>query len=220
MYSNFKVLNQSHEAIQILKLFQIAGFKSAIIAGGAIRDIYHSTEISDYDIFLQHPGAVISEDLLIQTLGQFYKQTNDELYSATDDGSNGYMPSSKSKKKSRIVEVWNLNRYNLTASYYDSYNCYQFIFLAHDPVEYVKKHFDIGLCKAYCDGVKIHLSEDFMEDSNNQTLTICAKEMSRSEFDYVLDHHLPKLTDKFPGWKVVVAQQNLCHVDENNKYLL
>ncbi|MDE1830562.1 MAG: hypothetical protein KGI25_09585, partial [Thaumarchaeota archaeon] len=45
------------EPVRILRKLQQFGYKSAIIAGGAIRDNFTGKEINDYDIFLWDPRS-------------------------------------------------------------------------------------------------------------------------------------------------------------------
>lgn len=52
MKTKFNILS---EPVRILRRLQQFGYKSAIIAGGAIRDDYTGKEINDFDIFLWDP---------------------------------------------------------------------------------------------------------------------------------------------------------------------
>ena len=50
---------------------------------------------------------------------------------------------------------------NLTAIWesWTDYNVYQIIFTKINPIQHVEEYFDIGICKAYCDGKKIRYTK-------------------------------------------------------------
>jgi hypothetical protein len=223
MNSNINSLTKAHDAIRLLTKIQNAGFKSAILAGGAIRDMYHGVAVSDYDIFLWCPDLsnewggfktmppYDDIDYLAKLVG--IKRNRSPYMSAFTGIISQYKPTTKGDYtiNEHISSVWDITMPNAD---------YQLIFVNERPVDYVLKYFDIGICKTYCDGKKIHFSEDFTTDVTNNTLTICAQDMSKAMFNYIIRHHLPRIKRKYPGYRVVVAPHNLVFVNQHNKKYL
>lgn len=50
------------------------------------------------------------------------------------------------------------------------------IFTECDPVEYVTKYFDFGICKAWYDGEFVNMSGEYTTDVNNKTITMTLPE--------------------------------------------
>ena len=71
-------------------------------------------------------------------------------------------------------------------------------------MEYVTRYFDVGLCKAYCDGVKLHFSADFMHDTQFKKLTIVTEDIQQDEFNRMMDGHVEKLKQKYPTHALVI----------------
>lgn len=46
------------------------------------------------------------------------------------------------------------------------------IFTECDPVEYVNRYFDFGICKAWYDGTFVNMSGEYTTDVNNKTITM------------------------------------------------
>jgi hypothetical protein len=217
-------INALSEPVKILRRLQAFGYKSAIIAGGAIRDDYTGKEINDYDIFLWDPRHsseftflqnathngpridVASDNFEMERTTEFVELLQtfdvDQIFQAgaygallTGDGS----PLDEPGIGARLTGIWEAE--------FD-YNDYQLIYTQVNPVVHVEKYFDIGLCKAYCDGVKIRYTPDFMRDLKNKTFTIVAQDMTSDQFTYAVDHHAAKLEKKYPGFNVDVAPHN------------
>lgn len=214
-------LNVFSEPVKILHRLQQFGYKSAIIAGGAIRDDFTGKEINDYDIFLwdprmsqefHNPCSMSSRlDLesdafeierrtefadLLQTL-EIDQIFQPGLYGplASVDGN----PLNRPGIGAKLTGIWEAQL---------EYNEYQLIYTQVPPIKHVEKFFDIGLCKAYCDGIKIRYTPDFMKDIKNCTFTIVAQDMSQEQFNYTIDYHVDKLEWKYPGFNIDVAPHN------------
>jgi len=110
-----------------------------------------------------------------------------------------------------ITQVWNCLKEGRQ---------YQLIFLNVSPLEYVDKYFDIGLCKAYCDGTRVRFTKDFSIDATQKTLTVCGQGLTKRHFNCILENHLRRMKNKFPGYVARVADHNLELVDNDNKHLI
>ena len=209
--------------IQTLKLIQGARHTSAIIAGGAIRDNYHDVMISDVDVFIQHPSFVQTGEARADCMPQRpfqhaewndywaevlqLRSDNERLivsdrvtwhystYEEPPTKRNPYVEDDDFSKTPDVLAVWNIMR---------GFNPYQIIFTTMDPVQYVNDKFDFGLCKAYCDGYKVHLSQDFMTDTRNKTITFVGNGLTNQQTQYALSHHLPRIQEKYPGYQLIV----------------
>lgn len=213
------------EMVRVLRHLQNRwGFSSALIGGGAIRDIYFQQFPKDVDIFLWDPSSkacpdpvrrnprVLNEDMIWEMMDcrgdrSFWQRDWVEQGSLHDeDDEDALYFISK-----YITQVWNCVKEGRQ---------YQLIFLNVAPLDYVNKYFDIGLCKAYCDGYKVRFTKDFSIDATQKTLTICGEDISKRHFDYILENHLARMKRKFPGYVARVAPHNLSLVDDGNKHLI
>lgn len=201
-------INRHDETIRTLQLIKNAGFESAIIAGGAIRDLYFDIMPTDIDIFVWDPhfspegtdhaawyansGGTFWEDVLkLNRRSTVY--TSDCVRQSFVD----YGPQQIGSGK--ITAVWNVLK---------GYMPYQIIFTVEKPTTHIMKFFDVGLCKAYCDGDVVRYTSEFMHDAKNEQFTVLGQDMSQREFNYAMDHHIPKLQAKFPKYKTVIADHN------------
>jgi len=182
--------NAASEPIRILRRLQAFGYTSAIIAGGAVRDDFMEEAISDYDFFLLDPNASLefkappNEDTMFRKI--FGTSDMEKIH----DGSYGNL----------INEIYELRT---------DCDIYQVIYTPVDPIEYVNKYFDVGLCKAYCDGKKIRYTPDFLRDVKEKTLSIVAQEMTQDQFNYTMDVHVDKLKEKYPHYTITVPHYNI-----------
>lgn len=209
------LIKRTDHMIQTLQLIHNAGHDSAIIAGGAIRDAYHGVIESDIDIFIMHPSVFPQGSAKPDCMPAQQFSHNDwkdywsrvlrlrttqfgpsdsasaafSVYAADTDLE--HMPSQE------ILAVWNVFR---------GLNMYQIIFLNMDPVAYVNDKFDFGLCKAYCDGHKVHFTRDFMHDSHNRKISMVGKDLTTAQVKYALDHHWPRIQEKYPGYSLHVPE--------------
>lgn len=178
------------------------GFNSAIIAGGAVRDTYFGIEINDIDIYvtlddLKYANTADDVDMLLRNKLITEHDTN-ILFDLTGDRDDNANYTSVP----HIANVW---------EYLDTTHApgmtdprYQIILLDDiSPIDFVETQFDIGICMAYCDGQQHHFTSDFLEDANNQTLTV-KDHLSQNRFHYCMGHHMPKLQHKFPNFQIVI----------------
>lgn len=214
------MISSSSEELQLLKQIQRYGFKAAITAGGFVRDSYLKKPYKDVDIFLWSPWAednievstAIREESIEDTIYdmcQLADSTHSDDYAERATGE--FDCADGNYSNSLISEVWNVEKNDIS---------YQFIFTNCKPQVYVENHFDIGICKAFCDGTKISLLPDFLKDIRNKTLTVGNPEMSQKHFDAVLRKHLQRMKKQFPTHKVVVHPDMLSFVNDRNKHLL
>lgn len=169
---------------------------TTIIAGGAIRDLYHNKPINDVDIYVSL--SAIEKNIEIDT-EKFWIQMFDidsrSLFNHEYIKQLGGDDEESYEEKNHIGLVWEIRKSGIL---------YNIIVVDIDPIEYVTRYFDIGLCKAYCDGTKIHLTADFMHDSQFKCLTVVSEEMPQTEFDHMMEYHVKKLKNKYPEHTLVI----------------
>jgi len=186
---NLLRLGKNHEYIHtLLKIKEY--LPEAIIAGGAIRDMYHKKPIRDIDVYIKKTDTTpIYQTSFWQQLFALDNTTDYIEHSGKSYTGKPYTG------KTHIGMVWEIRKNGIM---------YNIIVTDIDPVDYVEQFFDIGLCKAYCDGTKIRLTADFMHDSRNKLLTVVSKHLPQDEFDGMMDRHIAKLRKKYHDYKLVI----------------
>ncbi len=202
MKTKFNAISEPIKKLKQLQHF----FPSAIIAGGAIRDDYMDRfdEINDYDIFLSgNFGNLIAhtstENLVEQVIDQVFSNPfdiqvlKDSAYLTKEEkGKSDQTPGSFNKVKC-VLEVTD-----------DDGTTYQLIYTDVNPITYVENHFDFGFCKTYCDGKKLHYTNDFLTDAKNKTLTVVGENMTKEQVEYCIYHHGDKLSWKYDDFRIVL----------------
>ena len=186
-----------------LKLIQNAGFTSAIIAGGAFRDLYHNIEPKDIDIFVWDP-EFSDEQPEWQHTTAFTNDDDDTsircwrtILELDPEDSITLIYGEYSSFCARNTAVWDIWKSGINI---------QIIFTKTKPVDHMHRYFDIGLCKCYHDGHKVHYTDDFMTDANNKLLTIVAPYMTREEYATTMHVHVPALRKKYPHHVLVATE--------------
>ena len=184
--------------IQLRKLINVGW--NAIIAGGAVRDTYHERPVSDVDIFVEESEIMLKmndsdygSDKWIdywKKMFNFSEAKNDKIKYFGD----GYV---FHVLDNDICAVWEIRK---------GLKKYQVILLRQDPRTYVSEKFDFGICRAYCDGRKLHFTNEFLQDSLNNTITLYPENLSEKQIDYAVNHHIQKIRNKYPGWMPVLGE--------------
>ena len=187
---------------------------SPILAGGAIRDDFMglTNDISDYDYFIENPCKLLKEptqknfNTLVEKIiltafpqADSFSQLFDTAYLTPEEQSAAGNITKGSH--AHIVSVWEIE---------DSWQVHQLIFTSVDPIIHVNKYFDIGFCKAYCDGKKIRYTEDFLRDVKNKTMTIVGDDLTKEQVYY----HADKILDKYYDFTVVVPERYQAFVSD------
>jgi len=169
---------------------------SAIIAGGAVRDLCHGVHVNDIDIYIKH-DAILAD----KTYSAYDEEFWDEIFpmSHRDDYIECMNGDESYEGLNHIDVVWEIQSNDVL---------YNVILVDTDPKAYVMNYFDIGLCKAYFDGKRFHLSADFITDSKNATLTIVAhRSIKQREFDNMMMYHVAKIQKKYQNHVLIVPKK-------------
>ena len=194
-------------AIRVLRTIQKKRYPSAIIAGGAPRDLFLETYIKDFDIFVPEDAYSTSSTFWRDLFNLDYVERNDwtDIQVMAFMGHRNILTSANQtsiprasgyKHKRHLKQVFDLLIHDVV---------FQVIVVQCDPKQYVEDWFDFGLCKTWCDGKQFHFSGPFMDDVRNRTLTLVQKEMSNKEMEFCLTVRKPRLLSKFPGYRFQVA---------------
>lgn len=199
-------LNLDH--IWVLKQLQSIGYKSAIIAGGAVRDTLYRKRISDIDIYIWDDKLSTEKVLGSNPLGnknivkkllgleEHYYSISFSRYTEIDDDillhSVDCFPAYY-QFSNQITQIVNVLKDGIR---------YQLISTALEPIEFVNRKFGIYLSRCYCDGTKMRYTNEFLIDHINKTLTLDG-DFSLHEYKYMKRKYLPKMKRKFPNYIVI-----------------
>tara|TARA_Y100001001_G_scaffold163782_1_gene193797 strand:+ start:1135 stop:1761 length:627 start_codon:yes stop_codon:yes gene_type:complete len=138
---------------------------SAVLAGGALRDLYHGVEVKDLDIFIQAGDEAESWGLFEKLGGKRPKDFTEFGYGLQDlsdmDSDGGAYPRSMQE----VILVENYVGENPTDI------PVQLIFVNWNTAR-IHERFDIGICRVSTDGVKVFVSKEFKEDHHEKVLNI------------------------------------------------
>jgi len=220
-----KISNISNmdEIVRTFNLIQ-AKFPTAVIAGGAVRDLIFTKEIKDIDIFVQdpkfssHPVFAPTEHAKDVTTDNTFWWHLMKMSNTSNPRSSYYTDSGD-----RINRIYDGNRASaladgrhITAVFSGHKNTikYDIILTRELPEVHVNKYFDIGLCKAYFNGKRFRYTADFMRDQQNKTFTVLGQDMNKDDFKRTVEIHIPRIQYKYPGFKTVIAPHNKQFVDK------
>lgn len=212
-----KPLTKSHEAVRTLRRVQVRGFRSAVIAGGAIGDLFFGKRPRDYDIFVMTPylSKEFNTNNEPTSVPEFWfdvvgcnrgPESNDYVHQF--NRKEDYDEDSPYFASNRVSEVYKIQKNSVE---------YNIVLVDTDPREYVENYFDFGICRALCDGFKNIYTSDFMKDATNKTITICEAAFTKETFDYSVKRHLPRVRAKFPYFDVKVHPSNELFIDDENR---
>lgn len=181
------------EWLHVLKAFQDTGAPEAVIAGGALRDIFNSRAVKDVDIFMKTRGSSRKNRKFIE---KSFQASNLELVAQATGVS--YSDAEEIfilKEKDALMESWdvvagpNKTKYNI-------------IFTAAEtggphPAQFgysLLAAFDFGLCMISCTGTTIIAPSPYWEDVKNKEITLQKYRQGSKE-------HLERIIKKYPRWE-------------------
>jgi hypothetical protein len=177
---------------------------SAVIAGDALRDLWHGKPVKDIDIFIEAGGDTEAWGLY-QLLGGEMPEDIGSRYGLADladmeDG--GAYPQSMSE----VSLVQNYPGENETGL------PVQLIFV-NWKTEAITKRFDMGICRIWCDGNSVQLDQEFTDDSSDKLLNI-----RRCENKWMLGASIKRyarLLEKYDDWDLALSGFDVKEVDND-----
>ena len=174
------------------------GFPEAVIAGGAIRDLYHNVAVKDVDIFLPY-----RPDRLTDALNAVY-----------DGGWRRTLGAEEAAYTEWITELYEVHE---PMEVRDFPSCdlvkappAQFqVIMMNDQFEFspmnVLRRMDFGMCQIAFDSDGYQWTYEFMKDYINNSFTVCRSD-NTAMFNRSLER-FRRFQEKYPSYKLVVPPQ-------------
>lgn len=190
-----------------------------IVAGGAIRDSLNGRQIKDVDVFIH--GRYKHHVLAKFSNLAFCRGSADRPKRRPSYGS-GVPPLAMSAATTRspygntddchmandVDGVYEMPFIKVSASHTSSTDV-QVIFLFDDPVQYVNRGFDFGLCKTWYDGDYIHCHGDYLRDASSKTITlvlppnVIPRVRGNARLERVISHG-HRIKSKYPDHRLII----------------
>jgi hypothetical protein len=202
------------------------------LQGGAIRDWSYDRPVKDIDVFFTCPSDNEYEDLCANlvhnTDEQHIAEIQDRFYATKYKPGPNALQTPKVDLSSvqnqnqllatlQITECTNNTGYEHASDFIDDIGS---MTLDNDerldlvrlqginPIEFVEKHFDIGLCKGWFDGNVVTRSADMTRDYRNKTITTIGK-LTDKQLQKMEHSHIPRIQQKYPDFKVIYKHERI-----------
>jgi hypothetical protein len=198
----------------VLDAFQSAGANEAIIAGGALRDLFNGKAVKDIDIFLRDRGSQKKNRKFLEAaFAQSGLEVRDQTVYEGGYAVSRKIPApqvskdsavTKGMARTREMQAWRIKAGPQGTEY-------NIIFLDDSldrelaqrasPSEQrsiftggLLEAFDIGLCQIACDGKEIVSTPAYKDDVKHKRITLTNPSTTSED-------HLKRVTDKYAGWE-------------------
>jgi len=215
---------------QLLQNMQANGAPEAIIAGGALRDLFNERAIKDVDIFLQNRGSEKKNRKFLEKVfaaaslpvhKQIISGGYDSIATAFPDPSHGTFVQRVSRGYATIRAASNSEAWTVIAG--PQKTEYNVIFIdgplgesmkkagmlheipdeVHEsPAQTMIRHFDFGLCQIGFDGGDLHMTDAYQKDIENKTITLQKQNGTSAQ-------HLQRIVKKYPDFKLCDESQKV-----------
>lgn len=182
-------------------------YPSAIIAGGAVRDLTLDSYVKDYDVFVHKDDKADNKFHDPYHWEQLMNVTKPKPV-PTRTGLNGLLRNTtvqRSGPRTASLTAQNDGVNTVFKIGLTEHVTVDIIITNVHPITYVREYFDIGICKAYTDGARVFYTPDFIKDVENKTISIVGKHMTPEEIARCEVDHAKRVKEKFPGHTVVYA---------------
>jgi hypothetical protein len=206
---------------RLLQTFQSAGADEAVIAGGALRDLFNRKQIKDVDIFLRTQGGKKKNKKFLK---EIFETAGLDVV-AQDCGYDGYsrlmekFPEPRTEAASAdtngVARERRMESWKIIAG--EAKTEYNIIFiddsldkrLAQETSKREQRSiftgglldsFDIGLCQIACDGQEVVSTPAYRDDVKHQRISLLRPNMSTEE-------HLKRVVRKYEGWQLNAEAQ-------------
>ncbi|MCE9506923.1 MAG: hypothetical protein K8R48_01210 [Alphaproteobacteria bacterium] len=198
---------------KVLQALHDAGAEEAMIAGGALRDLFNNRAIKDVDIFLQPRGSENDNKIFLKEV--FRKAglavAGQSDYSTSYFSDEAALPSAE---KGQAFLVHRLGPYATVINYVsESWTViagpqkteYNIIFVGKPGLlaaTELIEGFDVGLCRIAYNGAKIITSAGYDSDVQNRRITLLLPNNTSSG-------HLQRIAKKYPDWELCAKAKKL-----------
>jgi len=195
-----KILGEEH--FKVLKFIQETMNPSAVIAGGAVRDLLFNRPFKDIDIFMQTKKSI--------PISRSAKYIEYELPNKLGFGPNDfYDPNLEPEEANEPQLRSGPSRYGesrpIRTLWYRG-DKYELINIESPVQEFIMTQFDVNLNKVWHNGEKSVRTQLFASDFANKTLTVDPTHWNSENFERVTMKRVPILQKKFPDFKVVILK--------------
>lgn len=167
---------------------------TAIIAGGAVRDLYCNVKPRDIDIFIWNEGGTTNP--WISKVRAHVTSTQGKWKDLT-----GYEPDEANMEGNPIYTVYEINR-NKWYRFFNRKPLLNLICCIASPngALGIISAFDFGICQAAYDGKHFYVTENFVTDFQNHTFTmIHGKKFLKSM------ERFKRIGKRYPGWTLQLS---------------
>jgi hypothetical protein len=206
----------------VLGAFQAAGAKEAVIAGGALRDLFNGKSIKDVDIFLRDRGSQRKNRKFLEAVfEQSGIEVREQVVSQDSYGiTTKRFPEPQTRKdkavtqgmaRERQMQAWRIiagpakTEYNVI--FVDD-SLDRELSSAATAVEQrsiftggLLEAFDIGLCQIASDGKEIVSTPAYKDDVKHRRITLTSPATTTED-------HLKRITDKYADWEKTAEVKN------------
>lgn len=203
----------------VLGAFHASGATEAVIAGGALRDLFNAKAIKDVDIFLRDRGSQKKNRKLIEAaFAQSGLQVTEQIVSQDSYGKVTKMfPDPLTRKETATTQGLsrerNMQSWRIVAG--PAKTLYNVIFI-DDSLDRqlaegmaaseqrsiftggLLEAFDIGLCQIASDGKEIVSTPAYKDDVKHKRITLTNPQTTTED-------HLKRITDKYADWEQTPA---------------
>ncbi|MEZ0226595.1 MAG: hypothetical protein ACAH83_18705 [Alphaproteobacteria bacterium] len=212
-----KMLDQvPQEWRRLLQTFQGAGADEAVIAGGALRDLFNQKQIRDVDIFLRTQGnkkknkKFLKEIFEAAGLNVVEQDCGYDGYSRLTDKFPEPRTEAASADTNGVTRERKMESWKIVAG--PAKTEYNIIFvddsldkrLAQETSKREQRSlftgglldsFDVGLCQIACDGQEVVSTPAYRDDVKHQRVSLLRPNSSTEE-------HLKRVVKKYEGWQL------------------
>lgn len=153
---------------------------SAVIAGGALRDLWHGKPIKDVDIFIPMQADEVDLEAIERKVLAIYPYSElvlTSMYGQKDDvATPGFR---------NIFAIWRMTVDDVI---------YELIFI-EDMGENMIEVFDISICQIAFDGHEIHITDEFYRSVKDGVIRVCNTNRADRQVK-----RLRRVMDKYPEY--------------------
>lgn len=203
--------------LAVLKALQEIGYRGAVIAGGAVRDLRFNKPFADIDVFIN------MEDIKFKRTEQHALEILLSEYPFFDKERDFVEAKSRHETRERhedrlaqaVARITGVNSQPVRSPYegegitvshevYIAGDKYQLIVCGCGIDDAMKRYFDFGLNKIYHNGKKIVETEEFKQDAENHTLTVLKASHDKVNITRIKDKRFPHMKEKYPDFKLKI----------------
>lgn len=201
-YIDSRLARLPEEWLQVTQAFEDIGKSRAMIAGGALRDLFNNRAIKDVDLFVPTQGSPRKNRKMIEAVfakaGIPLKQPLGKTAQLVRDVNQHYYSFSSTSR----LESWNV----IAGPTEQNYNI---IFVGGDYAKTLKNNasefthwFDIGICQIATDGHALYTSHQYRRHMEKKEIELCQHNEGTPE-------HMQRIIAKYPDFTVSPYAQTI-----------